>query len=405
MPISNIKKFLNKYDVKNCKVAVAFSGGTDSTALFYMLQEIKAEFNLEISAIHINYHLRGDDSNNDEKFVRELCKKNSVELFVKNAALSENSSKTEENARIIRYDFFEEIRLEKQIKFIATAHNANDQAETLLFRLARKSGILGARGILPIRNDCIIRPMLEITRSEILKYLNENNYGFREDKTNSDVKFSRNRIRANIIPELEKINPSAVLHLAQFCEIMQNFDINGRFGAIAPVKFFAEKTTEISQIRELCFENGLVLNEKHLEQIENCKKNTGAVVLLPNFKMFVLSNSLFFAKNGTKFCETDFWQTEISDEMPPKGEDFAVLSKDDFPLKYDKLNENSCLKNDSKTAVERMKKAGLSKFERENAAAIFSAKGDLLAVPFVSWKFDGKTEAVKWLRIKNVENY
>ena len=406
MPLSKVKNFFKKHEIKNCKIAVAFSGGTDSTALFYMLREISGDFNLEISAIHINYHLRGEDSNGDETFVQELCEKHGVPIFVKNKDISNNSSKIEEIARNTRYEFFEEIRREKQIKFVATAHNANDQAETLLFRLARKSGIAGARGILPVREDGIIRPILEITRSEILSYLAEKKVSWREDKTNADTKFSRNRIRANIIPELEKINPNAVLHLAQFCEVMQDIDDVGA-DIIRPQKhkFSAAKTAEISQIREICFENGLVLNEKHLEQIENCKNNTGAIVLLPDFKMYVLSNSLFFAKNGAEFCETDFWQVEISETKPQKGENFAVVSKSDMPLKYMKLNENLCLKNDTKTAFERMKKAGLSKIERENALAVFSSNGDLLAVPLVSWKFDGADEAVKWVRVKNFNGF
>jgi hypothetical protein len=257
--------------------------------------------------------------------------------------------------------------------------------------------------------------MLEITRTEILSYLSENKYIYREDKTNSDVKFSRNRIRANIIPELEKINPSAVLHLAQFCEVMQNFENFGRPQG-TPLHFLTEKTAETSEIREICFENGLILNEKHLEQIENCKKNTGTVVLLPNFRLFVLSNSLFFMKNGTKFCEIEekiidedqksfvagkFWQVEILDKQPQKGENFAVVQKNDFPLKIKKLNKNLCLKNDTKTAFERMKKAGLSAFERENSPVLISVTGDLLAVPLVSWKFDGSGDGVKWVRIRH----
>ena len=399
MPLSKVKSFFKKHNIRDCKIAVAFSGGTDSTALFYLLREISGDFALEISAIHVNYHLRGKDSDGDETFVRKLCEKHGIELFVKNADMSNNSSQIEEIARNIRYEFFEEIRRANQVKFVATAHNANDQAETLLFRLARKTGISGACGILPVRQDGIIRPMLEITRSEILSYLAEKKVSYREDKTNADVKFSRNRIRANIIPELEKINPAAVLHLAQFCEIVQGFDM-GEQQIAAPTHFSAEKNAGFSQIREICFENGLILNEKHLEQIENCKNNTGAVVLLPDFKMFVLSNSLFFAKNGAEICETDFWQVEILDEKPQKGENFAVVLKNDMPLKYMKLSENSCLKNDTKTAFERMKKAGLSKIERENALAIFSANGDLLAVPLVSWKFDGKTDAVQWARVK-----
>ena len=393
--LSKIKNFFSKYSISDCRIGIALSGQTDSTALFHLLREIKDEFSLRLVVLHVNYHLRRNDSDEDQRFVENLCNTHNIELFLKDAYISNS---LEENARIERYKFFEQMKNAHNIKFIATAHTANDQAETLIFRLIRKTGIKGAAGILKFREDGIIRPILDVTRQEILSYLTENKYSWREDKSNYDVKFSRNRIRHNIIPELEKINPSATLHLAEFCEFMQN--------------------TDIDNIKNKCFENGLILNENHCETIEKNRIKTGNTVLLPNnSSMIVLKNFLLFKRNDDKSFEIqeiivnenfkksfvgNLWEVTISDKMPSKGENFAIVSKSDYPLKIKKLSETDILKNDTKPAVSRMKKSGLSKFERDNAPGLFDKNGILLAAPYCSWKFDQSSDAVRWAKIENI---
>jgi len=416
MPVSKIRDFFSKNRINGCSVALAFSGGTDSTALFYLLQEIKSEFNLSLFALHVNYRLRKEDSGEDQKFTEELCRKYGVELFVKDLPLTDNLSGLEEAARNGRYEFFKKIKDEKNIKFVATAHTANDQAETLLFRLIRKTGIKGAAGISNFREDGIIRPILDVTREEILRYLTKNRFTWREDKSNFDVKFSRNRIRNNVICELEKINPAAVRHLANFCEIMRNFNEKEKISR-GNSNFLIKKDENLENVGDICFENGLVLNEIHCRNVKENLQKTGNVLLLPNgFKMFVLKKFLLFAKN-TDFLEireqtidenfrkiavNDLWEVIISDEMPKKGENAAVVSKSDYPLKIKNLSKNDFLKNDAKPAFERMKKAGLSKFERENSPAVFDSHGNLLAAAYCSWKFDANVESFRWLVIRNV---
>ncbi|MDR0303801.1 MAG: tRNA lysidine(34) synthetase TilS [Chitinispirillales bacterium] len=418
MIISKVKNFLSKYSINNCSIAIAFSGGTDSTALFHILCEIKNEFNLRLFAIHINYHLRENDSDEDQNFVEYICKKHDVELFLKTLHMSNNMSGLEEIARCERYKFFERIKNEKNIKFIATAHTANDQAETLIFRLVRKSGMVGAAGILQFREDGIIRPLLCVTRNELLEYLTKNNLSWREDKSNFDLKFSRNLIRHNVIPELEKINPSAVIHLAGFCEFIQQTNkkqiCNGENNC-----FLFKKDENITKIMEICFEKELVLNEVHCENIKKSRSKTGNVLLLPNdFNMIVLKNFLLFKKNNDKSLEikeiivnesekevviNDLWKIIISNEIPKKGENAAVVSKNDYPLRIKKLSQNDYLKNDTKTAFERMKKIGLSKFERENSPAVFNSKGNLLASAYCSWKFDGNITGFRWIKVRNAD--
>jgi len=415
MPISKIRDFFSKNGISACSVALAFSGGTDSTALFYLLQEIKNEFNLSLFALHVNYRLRKEDSDEDQKFAEELCKKYGVELFVKDLPLSNNLSGLEETARNGRYEFFKQIKDEKNIKFVATAHTANDQAETLLFRLVRKTGIKGAAGIANFREDGIIRPILDVTREEILRYLTKNRFAWREDKSNFDVRFSRNRIRNNVICELEKINPAAIRHLAHFCEIMRSINEKEKKNCDNR-NFLIKKDENLENLRDVCFENGLVLNENHCRNIKKNRQKTGNVLLLPDgFKLFVLKNLLLFAKSadfleireqtvdedGKKVAVNDLWEVIISDEMPKKGENAAVILKSDYPLKIKNLSKTDFLKNDTKPAFERMKKAGLSKFERENSPAVFDSHGNLLAAAYCSWKFDKNAESFRWLVIRN----
>jgi hypothetical protein len=256
----------------------------------------------------------------------------------------------------------------------------------------------------------------DLTRNEIITYLTENKHFWRNDKTNVDVKFSRNRIRANVIPELEKINPAAVINIAQFCDFLRKFTEKTEKLS----EFLINKKENIDVIKEKCYEKGLVLNENHCANIVTCKENTGAIILLPDFKMFVLKNLLLFKKNGDNFLEiqeitikeedknlfvSNLWEIVILDETPKKGENFAVVQKSDYPLKIKKLSPNDYLKNDEKTAFERMKKVGLSKFERENSPAVFSSNGNLLAAAFVSWKFDNKVKGFRWLKVENVVEY
>jgi hypothetical protein len=212
---------------------------------------------------------------------------------------------------------------------------------------------------------------------------------------------------------LEKINPAAVRHLAYFCEIMRNLNCKEKR---TRNNFLIKKDENFENVKNICFENGLVLSEIHFRNIEENRRKTGNVSLLPDgFKLFVLKNFLLFIKN-TDFLEipertvdencrkiavNDLWEIIISDKLPQKGENAAVVSKSDYPLKIKKLSKNDFLKNDAKPAFERMRKAGLSKFERENSPAVFDSCGNMLAAAYCFWKFDKYSEGFRWLVIRN----
>ncbi|KKR20081.1 MAG: tRNA(Ile)-lysidine synthase [Candidatus Moranbacteria bacterium GW2011_GWA2_39_41] len=200
---------------KNSKIVLGVSGGPDSICLLQVFLQLQKKYPLELIIAHVNYGLRGKDSEADEKFVRELAEKNNLKLEVfPKAKLSEipklsfRKSPSENELRDIRYDFFEKIRTEKKFDLIAVAHNSDDQVETYLMRILRGAGLQGLSAM-KFSQGKIIRPLLGISRKEILEFLRNGNLTYRTDKTNAESLFLRNKIRNKLIPQLEKnYNPS-----------------------------------------------------------------------------------------------------------------------------------------------------------------------------------------------------
>ena len=193
--------------IRGNTVLVALSGGADSVSLLHLMLSFGDEFGFEVSAAHVNHMLRGEESERDEQFVRALCEKLSVKLYVhredvaKGAA--DNCEGIEEYGRKVRYTFFESLT----DGVIATAHTLSDNLETVLLHLTRGSALNGLCGIPPVR-DRFIRPLIACTREEIEEYCEKNGIDYVTDSTNKCTDYSRNRIRNLVIPELKKINPS-----------------------------------------------------------------------------------------------------------------------------------------------------------------------------------------------------
>jgi tRNA(Ile)-lysidine synthetase-like protein len=173
-------------------VLIAFSGGPDSTALFRILVALRKKFSLRLAAAHVNYRIRGDDSEEDERAVTSFCKAYDIPLFVLRP--KRMVGKNEEALRDIRYDFLEKTRKRIAFDAIATAHTQDDQAETVLMRLLRGAGTTGLSGMRP-KHGHIIRPLLHIRKNDLISFLNEESVPFRTDKTNQDTRILRNRIR------------------------------------------------------------------------------------------------------------------------------------------------------------------------------------------------------------------
>ena len=193
---------------KESKIIIGVSGGSDSSCLLDVLSKLAPKYNFKLHIAHVNYGLRGEDSIKDELFVRKLSEKYAIPLSVHIPEKSQLKGNLENKLRKIRYDFFEKLRVELEFDLIAVAHNQDDQAETVLMRIIRGSGLNGLSAM-KAKNSNIIRPLLQTNKLDILTYLKENKLKYRTDLSNKNKKFTRNNIRHGLLPYLEKnFNPS-----------------------------------------------------------------------------------------------------------------------------------------------------------------------------------------------------
>ena len=207
--IDKVADFIKKYGLEDKTIIVGFSGGFDSMCLLDILSELKkeAEFaEMNVIAAHFNHNWRGEEAYKEQEICRIFATAKGFEFYTKNAP--QTLRKTENDARIARYEFFEEAFEEFDADAVFTAHNKDDNAETVLYRIIKGTGIIGLRGISEKR-EFFFRPLLKIPRSEIVQYCNDRNLLPNNDSSNLNTKYKRNYIRLNIMPALEKINPSA----------------------------------------------------------------------------------------------------------------------------------------------------------------------------------------------------
>lgn len=222
----NILNFIRRNNLINPadKILLGLSGGPDSVFAFHFLIKFAKLLSIELFAVHINHNLRNEQSGFDESFCRNVCKKNSVDIKVFNEDVkgfaAKNKLSIEEAARDIRYKNFKLSAKEFGCNKIITAHNKNDNAETVLLNLINGTGLKGLTGI-PVKRENIIRPFLSTTKPEIINYLHENNIEFRIDKTNDENDYSRNFLRNKIIPQvMEKFNPQLPESLLRMSELI-----------------------------------------------------------------------------------------------------------------------------------------------------------------------------------------
>lgn len=211
--VDRVRDFSSVHElfVKNGKYIVALSGGADSVSMLYVMKSIAMDFNLQVEAAHCNFHLRGEESDRDEDFCKSLCERIGIPLHIVHFDTIEYANlhhvSIEMAARDLRYGYFEQLRKDICATDICVAHHRDDSVETVLLNLIRGTGLRGLRGIQP-RNNNIIRPLLCVSRNEIIAFLRANNQSYVTDSTNLHNDVKRNKIRLDILPMLQQLNPS-----------------------------------------------------------------------------------------------------------------------------------------------------------------------------------------------------
>lgn len=254
---------IKKYNLiqENDKIVIGVSGGPDSMCLLHILNGLKEKLNFEIVVAHINHMIR-KEAEEETQYVKNFCDKLGINCYIKRIDVIDKSNKekigTEEAGRKARYDFFEEVLNIVNANKIATAHNENDNAETVLMNIFRGAGTSGLKGIEPIRDNKYIRPIIECERSEIEEYCRVNKLQPKIDKTNFENVYTRNKIRNVLIPEIKKeFNPNII-------ESLNKLSILSR-----------QENNFIQEYAKNIMENELIVEKdlENLQQSRNEKQN------------------------------------------------------------------------------------------------------------------------------------
>ncbi|WML36309.1 tRNA lysidine(34) synthetase TilS [Clostridium sp. OS1-26] len=299
---------------KGDKVIVAVSGGPDSICLLHILNVLKEQLQITLYAAHINHCLRGKESDEDEKYVEKFCESLNIEFRSKRVDINELVRKrnisSETAGREARYTFFYELKSKFGAQKIAIAHNANDQAETVLMRIMRGTGMEGLIGIRPVRDNIFVRPLINCSRESIEKYCEDNNINPRIDKTNLEPIYARNKVRLKLMPYIkENFNEDIVTTLNRLAstirvdndylemivkEKYKKYCDDNKEKVIISKEAFLEHESIITRIIRLALYNvaGNLYNfEKiHIYDVIDIQKNaTGKMLTLPN-KIHIQNN-------------------------------------------------------------------------------------------------------------------
>ena len=203
----------------NDSVLVCVSGGIDSMVLLDLMRCASQSLDLRLGVIHVDHGLRKKESGQDAFFVQEWCQKLSLEFYLARLMMTPGTANLEEEARKMRYDAIRDFKTRHGYAFAATGHTLEDQAETVLYRIIRGTGIRGLAGMEYKRPDGLIRPMLGISRTRVKEYATAQGLAYVNDSTNTDLRLARNLIRSAVIPVMERINPQAARSITSLAHI------------------------------------------------------------------------------------------------------------------------------------------------------------------------------------------
>jgi tRNA(Ile)-lysidine synthase len=226
--LERIAQFIARHQMlpARSRVGIAVSGGADSVFLLHALRELAPRWDLQLSVIHIEHGIRGSASTEDAAFVKNLASKLGLPFHIHSANVPAIRDNQEQAARQVRHAFFERLINSGALDRVATGHTRSDQAETVLYRILRGSGLAGLVGILPITKEGLVRPLLELDRLEIEAWLRERNIAWREDASNQNRNYARNRLRHEILPLLrETFNPLLDLTLSNMATVARDEEL------------------------------------------------------------------------------------------------------------------------------------------------------------------------------------
>ena len=334
---------IEKYNMlqKGDGIVLGVSGGADSVALLRLLCKQREALSLTLFVVHVNHGIRGREADRDEQFVGDLCRQLKVDFMSKTVdvpKLAKEMGVTEEECgRHVRYEAFESCLKENGATKIAVAHNLNDQAETLVMRLCRGTGLTGLSGIAPVR-DNIIRPLIECSREEIEVYLEDLHQPYCTDSTNLEDLYTRNKIRRSLLPYMQQINAGVIKNLAQTaCLISAEDQYLEKQAAIAyeevlekvtqeAVYLNADKLVEIPEvIRRRVIRKGFRVFRKDIKDL--------------TLKHITMVDHLLFAGNGKKVhlvknlgAQREYKFIKLTQKQDAKNVDFRYILEMDIPV-------------------------------------------------------------------------
>ena len=391
--IHKIKKFIKQnqlFDLKRDKLLLALSGGLDSVVLLDVLYKLGVSMHLA----HVNYALRGEESIDDQKWVESLAKKYQLPLYLKDASdeVTQSKGSIQLVARDIRYNWLKELKIQYQLDYIITAHHLDDQVETFLMNLIRGASVKGIAAM-PSKTELIRRPMISCSKKMILNYAIENHLPFREDSSNLKSDYTRNKIRNQLLPLIQTINPS-FSHLLY--ESIQSFKEISLFAISYAESFLSvhlrkneiqvvdlkksEMPLTILQIwlQKYGFSQRMILDiADHMHHSESACYEVNDYILYRSSGILKLDNKerndfeevLIEMEIGRTYQWNEFISFQISDQINQGEKDFYDCKEiDSFKGKlfFRKRKKGDYLPDSQKKLSEWMKKAAWPKYKRDH---------------------------------------
>ncbi len=403
------------------RILVALSGGADSVALLYAMSRI---YQGRIFACHVNHGIRGDEADRDENFCRELCKKLNITLRVSEVNVPDECAKTgeglEECARRLRYAELNSAARHFGCAFIATAHHADDNIETVLLHMIRGCGLRGLTGI-PYMRGNIIRPLLPFSRSEIIKALESEGIQYVCDSTNSDLDMSRNLLRHTVLPQIYKLNPSADATFGRMCASLSKDEMFIE-KCVSSVPADADRNTlsaledailnRVISKRYSDFGGGTQITNTHISDISNALRNSSGnfeFTLPGKITAYVGKDGLTFARDSGKIVyeqQLNFGENIISScrykIFITQDKNVAIKWKNIYKLstsasvisdkilnggvlklfaRSPKAGDRICFGKTDRSVLHQLKNCGIPEYRRRNLPRIVTDSDEIIFVP------------------------